>query len=209
MARPKTSTIRVDTTERLLAAAELHFAREGYAETRLADVARDAGIRRSSLLYHFGSKEQLHDRVVQRAFEQLSGALEAGLGSGGTYPARVRAAVTRLLAFETTHPALAQIILRALIAPEGPDRARILAALRPIVDRMIAFVEDAGADYLAPGVTSGVAVTTVFFGHLLRSAVGPDSPGWFDRDATRALSEILLISGVPAHDRPRPDDRKQ
>ncbi len=201
MARPKKSSITAETTQRILAAAERSFGERGFAGTRLEDVAAAAGIRRPSLLYHFGSKDLLHDAVVSHAFDALAAALAQGLGADGEYADRVRAVVDALLAFEAGHPRLAQVILRALLDADGPRRARVLAGLRPAIDRMTAFVDHHGDARVAPGLSSAVAVATLFFGHLLRTTLGRDAPAWFgDADATRALSALLLLHRPGASD---------
>ena len=71
MGRPRRSDSQVATTERLLTAAEKRFGKNGFDAARLSDIAKDAGITRPSLLYHFESKEKLYDAVVARAFDKL------------------------------------------------------------------------------------------------------------------------------------------
>ena len=71
MARPRKSEIETATTQRILAAAQMHFARLGYEAAKLADIAKDAGITRPSLLYHFESKEKLYNSVVEQVFASL------------------------------------------------------------------------------------------------------------------------------------------
>jgi AcrR family transcriptional regulator len=194
MARPKKTSITTETTTRLLAAAEAHFGAHGFAGTRLADVAADAGIRRPSLLYHFESKDQLYASVVSHAFTQLTAAFSAGLAAQGDYPHRLRAIVDELLTFEQRHPNLSQVILRALMAAPGAPRTRVVDGLKPLMDLMVAFVDTQGSSYRAPGISSRVAVTTLLFGHFMRSTLGDEAPTWFgDADATRALTEALLL----------------
>ncbi|GLK15875.1 TetR/AcrR family transcriptional regulator [Herbiconiux flava] len=48
------------------------FAENGYAGTSLQQIADAAGYSKSSVLYHFGSKESLFDAALRPAVEQLS-----------------------------------------------------------------------------------------------------------------------------------------
>ena len=51
--------------EAIITAATARFARLGYERTRIADVARDAGITDAGLLHHFSSKRALFFAVVE------------------------------------------------------------------------------------------------------------------------------------------------
>ncbi|MCQ0008048.1 TetR/AcrR family transcriptional regulator [Actinomadura madurae] len=50
---------RAETRERLLSAAADAFAQRGYDGTRVADIARAAGVSNGALYAHFGSKAEL------------------------------------------------------------------------------------------------------------------------------------------------------
>src|SRR3954453_2549251 len=65
----------------LRAIALNEFARAGYGATSLQRIAELAGLSKSSVLYHFDSKEALLEAAVQPAFERMEGIvdwLEAG-----------------------------------------------------------------------------------------------------------------------------------
>ena len=65
-----------DTKTRVLDAALLSFGTSGYEATSLDDLAGDLGLRKQTILYHFGSKAGLVDAVVDRAADELVGTLE-------------------------------------------------------------------------------------------------------------------------------------
>ena len=95
--------------ERIRAAARKHFAEHGYAGTSLREVAADAGITISTLIFHVGSKEQLLFDVLIDGMQQLSSGLEARVEvAGPTWTERLAAAIafhvefSARLAFGTT-----------------------------------------------------------------------------------------------------------
>ena len=97
MARPKKDPNAEQTESKLLRLAEESFGRLGYAATRLEDVAAEAGIKRSSLLYYFQSKRALYSRVVKRAFEDVFATLaQALIKDCETYEERLDAVVGSL-----------------------------------------------------------------------------------------------------------------
>ena len=63
-----------EEADRIVAAALALFDERGYAETRLVDIARRAGVRTSTVLLHFASKEDVFRDVVRTT---LIGSLSA------------------------------------------------------------------------------------------------------------------------------------
>ncbi|GAA3664208.1 TetR/AcrR family transcriptional regulator [Nonomuraea antimicrobica] len=58
---------REATRTRLLEAARLRFAREGYDATSVRDIARDSGVDATLIFRYFGSKKQLFDQATATA----------------------------------------------------------------------------------------------------------------------------------------------
>ena len=70
-----------DTKQRILSAAEHHFARDGYHATSLRSITATAKVNLAAVNYHFGSKEALLEAVIERRLRPLNeirlGQLEA------------------------------------------------------------------------------------------------------------------------------------
>ena len=176
MARPRLAENDTETGERILAAAEEAFARHGYAETRLEDVAAAAGVRRPSLLYHFGSKDALYANTVRRVFEGLRSALVKAMSSEGTFEERVDATVGDYVAFLVAHPNLARIFLREVLDTAGPGRALLESEVAPLLEVVELFVRDGGRGKLAKNADVRGAVLNVVGGAVLYAVAGDLRP---------------------------------
>ncbi|MFO0692106.1 MAG: TetR/AcrR family transcriptional regulator [Polyangiales bacterium] len=103
------------TTERILDAAEVRFARSGYDATSLGDIADDVGIRTPSLYKHFESKRDLYVAVVERLLSPYFELLDRLL----TVPEDAEQAEKNLFAvtrFYLETPNLARVVQHAALA---------------------------------------------------------------------------------------------
>src|SRR5215470_17719691 len=132
--------------EAILAAALDEFSVQGFAATRLDDVARRAGVAKGTIYLHFRDKEALFQELVRSVLGPFVGTLEHVLAS--EVPARVifgqmvemfvrevygtrRKDVIRLIVTEGTRfPWLAEFYYREVLS-------RILGAVRALLQRAI------------------------------------------------------------------------
>ncbi|WP_375002600.1 TetR/AcrR family transcriptional regulator [Aeromicrobium sp. CTD01-1L150] len=63
---------RAERRAQILAAATRAFARHGFADTGLDDIAEEAGVTRVVLYRHFDSKAELYRTILDRACERLA-----------------------------------------------------------------------------------------------------------------------------------------
>jgi TetR/AcrR family transcriptional regulator len=61
----------IQTQERILLAAQAEFARKGYDGARVDAITERARVSKNLLYHHFGSKEALYIRVLERTYETL------------------------------------------------------------------------------------------------------------------------------------------
>jgi len=66
----------------LIQAAVTVFARNGYAESSVEDVAEEAGVVPTAIYYHFGTKEELLHQALQSAMDQFSEAILEARAAG-------------------------------------------------------------------------------------------------------------------------------
>lgn len=142
----------VPTRTAILHEARRGFAATGYNGTSLNAIAEAVGIRKSSLLYHFPSKEQLYQEVFQTAmFDWMARVDFATAPLGDTVADSGWGKVDRVLtagyAFFTENPEFVRIVRREAL--DGGDRLGfdLGGALQPIFTRACEYFEremDAG-----------------------------------------------------------------
>lgn len=123
----------MDVRTQILVAATRLFAAQGYGATSLAAIADEVGIRKASLLYHFPSKDALHQSVLDNLLshwnETLPRLLEAVAGED-----RFDALLDETVRFFVGDPDRARLLLReALDRPEAM-RERLRQSVRPWMD---------------------------------------------------------------------------
>jgi TetR/AcrR family transcriptional regulator len=169
MGRPR-KQISQDTVEQLLEGAEAAFARSGFTAARLEDMAASAGISRPSLLYHFTSKDALYAAVVARIFESLGVTLGEAMERGEQFEERLGSVVRAFSDFMAARPEAASIVVREMVASEGPGRRRLLELGGPLIDGVEAWIEGSGA--VRAGVSVRGVIMHVASDVLLRNASG-------------------------------------
>lgn len=165
MGRPRADAHAVATLDRIVDAAEAEFAARGRAGARLEDIAAVAGIRRPSLLYHFGSKERLHAEVVRRAFSRLAAALAAPLAEAPE--ARATRVIDAFVAFVEGDRWFAPLLLRELLDGGAGGRDMLLEEVAPVLDGVERALNRPGVAY-ARGALLDLAAAS-----LVRSVAGP------------------------------------
>lgn len=194
--RPRLDPKEKATPERLLDAAEEVFAERGFSAARLADIARAAGIGRSSLLYHFASKEALYAASVERSVLAMTEALARALGADEAWPRGLVILAEALAELLARRPALARIVLRELIAGDGPGRRLLLAGLTPLIDAVERYIDEAVPKRGAP---TRPAIMAVVASTLLQVAAGDASDAlWGAAPDPGALALALFDKAAEA-----------
>jgi AcrR family transcriptional regulator len=131
LARSETKSER--TRQRILDAAALVFERKGYASVTLKDIAALAELQAGSLYYHFDTKEELVEAVLEAGVEgAIAGTREAveALGPGADPLARLRVAIAAHLRVVLTEGAYASANIRMLSQVPESIRERHLKRQR-------------------------------------------------------------------------------
>lgn len=120
----------MDVRTQILVAATRLFAAQGYGATSLSAIADEVGIRKASLLYHFPSKDALHQSVLDNLLshwnETLPRLLEAVAGED-----RFDALLDETVRFFVGDPDRARLLLREALDRPDAMRERLRQSVRP------------------------------------------------------------------------------
>jgi len=101
----------VTTRDEILQAALERFARYGYLGSSIQQIADDVGTSKSSVLYHFDSKEALLEAAMQPTMDALSALIDALPAAKDDKVAAAPALVTRFVDTLMAHSAAVSIFV--------------------------------------------------------------------------------------------------
>jgi TetR/AcrR family transcriptional regulator len=144
-----------DARTQVLTAATRLFAAQGVGGTSLQEVADAVGIKKQSLLYHFASKDLLHEAVLDALLSRWNETLPALLRAASRQD-RFDAILDETFAFFVAEPDRARLLLREALDRPAHMRALLqkyvapwLTAVKSSIDKGKAagvFREDVSAE---------------------------------------------------------------
>jgi AcrR family transcriptional regulator len=201
------------TREQILRAAEDRFAAAGFAETRLEDVARDAGLATSAILYHFRDKRALYRAVLDQLYSGLLEELRRALAGPGTLPERIEGMVRTLVDYATARPAAAYVTLREAATTDPQRREEVRAQAAPFLELLgMVFEEGERAGAIRPirsdpfhfvsavagAIVFYVAALPTFVAELPSEHLAPERVETLKRDVVGIARRLLGIPGLKA-----------
>ncbi|WPB76759.1 TetR/AcrR family transcriptional regulator [Archangium violaceum] len=118
--------------ERILQEATRLIAQRGFGAISVNDVALAAGISKQALLYHYPSREALHEAVVASLIEHSNRHLLLLLGAfSGKGEERLERAMAQIRRFFDTDPHAARVILRELLDGDRTQVSRLSQGVEP------------------------------------------------------------------------------
>ncbi len=136
-----------DTCRRILDTAEGLFARDGYGATSLRRIIAAANVNLAAIHYHFGSKEALFTKVMERRLQPLNAErlrrLDALEEKAGDRPVRLELIIEAYLApliglaRDEEHGADWCRLVGRLRAEPGPHWTKALAIHRDVLQRFL------------------------------------------------------------------------
>jgi len=128
----------VDTRTRILGEAIDAFGNRGFDAVSLDDLAEQIGVRKQTILYHFGSKKELFEAAIDSAVGDLGSSLiEAAKGNTGW--SAVESVVHAVFRIAVRQPARLGV-LREVMRLGGDWSARATEAMEPIIERARLFL---------------------------------------------------------------------
>ena len=189
-------TTRVRAADELKHVALEQFARVGFAASSLQHIADHAGYSKSSVLYHYASKEALLEAAIEPAVIEFESVLDDFLAERGA--ARRRLLIERVVDVLLEHREAVHVFLIQGPSLDLPIIHRANVAVRRL-SAVIAEERESVADQVRFGVALGGAAFLLTAGRSFTDEhTLPD-----DAELGEALRAVLAELLTPA-DRPRP-----
>lgn len=203
-----------DTERRIFEAADSLFCRHGYDGVSIRDVAETAGANKASVFYHFNSKEELFEQVLERYYVAHRQVLERALEGEGGLRDRLQAAINAYFDFivdNSRYPRLVQGLVT-----RGDSHARFVErTLTPLFRWTVDALTEVAPEEGATGARhffltfSGAVVNYFTYAPTLEKAWG-DNPLADDQIEERRQHLLWLVDTcldglLRDVNRPKPD----
>ncbi len=192
-------------TRRILDAAASVFARRGFSEARMDDVATEAGVSKGGLYLHFKSKDDLFDAIVGHVVSRQSRRLVLVKHAEGPVSDRLQdyfgGYIEDLMSMERLYPVILEVYARA--ARHESLRRMLLRYVDTALPDLSALVaegiasgefSDADPDEVALQLYSLLEGLALFWGLAPERLPMPDTA---DRAVRRFIAGLTV---KPAHD---------
>jgi TetR/AcrR family transcriptional regulator len=195
-----------DVRARILASATRLFATQGFDGTAIQEIADAVGIRKPSLLYHFESKDELRQAVLDDVLARWKDTLPSILLAATAGEAQFDAITREIVSFFAEDPDRARLLLREALDRPTEMSALFATHIRPVVANLAVYVRQgqgkgrvwADLDpeaYLFQAIVvllSGVAFSSSF--SELMPARAPEGPGGerLERELLRMAKSSLF-----------------
>ncbi len=132
----------ITTRDRILEAALDMFGTRGVDAVSLDEIARAVGVRKQTVLYWFGSKDDLVDGVLEQVASELATVIDAAVRAASDDPLdRVDAVVRAVFRPAVRRPALLGLVREVSRLPSAQAN-RLRDRISPLVDRAIAYIDE-------------------------------------------------------------------
>ncbi|GMU60549.1 MAG: hypothetical protein AMXMBFR34_23120 [Myxococcaceae bacterium] len=167
------------TRERILDAADALFGELGFDVTTTRDIAERSGVNKALIHYHFGTKDDLLEALLEGYYAKLGEALTAALGRRKGLAAQVEDVLDAYADFLAEHRSFTRIVQREVAS--GRHVERVVQRTLPMFQLGMTWLDEAltGAprDFDAVQVLTtvyGMVVTWFTYGEVLRQLSGKD-----------------------------------
>jgi TetR/AcrR family transcriptional regulator len=199
------------TRAAILDAAEKLFALKGFDATSLNDVGTAAGVSRGTPGYFFGSKAELYQAVLDRAFTEVREAVRDGraraLASGQTPETILAGAVSDYFDFLAARPHFIRLIEREAL--NGGPQVDEVSHLSAGQEALAAIAAELGLDDSPSGDAAHLllSIIALCWFHLIHArtvapAVGVMLESAEDLERRRRHVVGLVLHGLAGLDRP-------
>jgi AcrR family transcriptional regulator len=181
------------------------FDRDGYGAARLSEVAREAGITKGALFYHYNAKEELYDELLSEITATFGAHLLTALQPAAPWLVRLDTLSEVVVRELGARPHVARLMLREL-GDGGPFVARGgREGLQRLAQLVVAFLEEGAALGLIPPQDTRHLAGTIVSLHLvwfgarsLALALGEGGEGEIARRVGEVQAQVRRLCGISA-----------
>ena len=173
---------RSDVRARIIEEATRLFAEDGFNGTSIQAISEAVGIRRPSLIYHFGSKDELRREVLEGMLAHWKRDFPALLEAATTGEDRLEAGLAALIRFFRDDPARARLVIREMLDRPDAMRELFLRHLHPWTNLV--------TDYIRLGQSQGTVCADL------------DADAWVVQIVSMVISTVAAggVAGAILHD---------
>jgi TetR/AcrR family transcriptional regulator len=135
-------TSKLESEQRILAAAEHIFASSGLAGARTEAIAAAARVNKALLYYYFGSKQRLHRAVLEHLLQQALEQMKDAAAQSGSPGQRLLAFAGAYFDFMAAHPNYPRMIQRAWMQSGGLLDWMVKRYFRPLLQSLCRIIEE-------------------------------------------------------------------
>lgn len=194
MARPQAADYE-DRKKDILHAAAVLFARQGYSETLLEDIAEQCGIKKSSLYHYHRSKHAILQGLIEWRIEDLAIKVEAATKAAGTPQEKFHAMTATLVNEYISTPDEIAVLLNQTRHLNKTAMRSVSAIQHRIINHMLALIRDLRPDIqITPKNVSAIAM--LYFGMTNWIHVWYKPSGSIKPDELAALIASMFLNGL-------------
>jgi AcrR family transcriptional regulator len=204
-----------ETRERILVASDQLFGELGFDVTTTRDIAARSGVNKALIHYHFGTKDDLLELLLDGYYERLTVALAAALGKRTRPEEQAEDVLDAYADFLAKNRNFCSIIQREVASGRHVERIveRTLPAFRMGTHWLEGIVPHAPAELELVQVLAsvyGMVVTYFTYGRVLEKLTGVDpfSPKALDARKRHVRKVVAILFRELQPEAPTPRARK-
>jgi len=202
-----------ETREKILAATDRLFGVLGFDATTTRDIAEASGVNKALIHYHFGSKDELLETLLEGYYDRLGATLAEGLAQRGDPQEQAEHVVDAYADFLAQNRTFCSIVQREVAG--GRHVERIVLRTLPVFRLGSAWLGEVAPDSpptldLVHVLTTvyGMVVTYFTYGRVLERITGEDpfSPAALDA-RKRHVRHVVALLFREMRGTPKPEER--
>jgi AcrR family transcriptional regulator len=172
------------------------FNRRGYDAASISDLARELGVTKSAVFYHFDSKESMLAAALDEALDALSDAVadgEQAVGGSDAYD-RLRSTVHASVTILVQHLPAVTLLLR--VRGNSPLEQQALQRRRDLDNRIAVLVQNAVQEGRLRGDIAPDVISRLIFGMVNSLTEWYQPAGAVDESTLAASVTSVLFDGL-------------